>query len=67
MPEHELSLQVGETRRIGDYLVTVVDVENGGAGEVAFRIESGSGGVQLATDDLLSAPRERSRMRALAK
>jgi hypothetical protein len=67
MPEQEFNLQVGETLRIGDYLVTVVDVENNGVGEVAFQIESGSAGVQLASDDLLSAPRERSRLRALAK
>ena len=67
MPEQEFNLPVGETLRIGDYLVTVVDVENGGVGEVAFQIQSGSAGVLVGTDDFLSVPRERDRLRALAK
>ncbi len=37
MPERELELLVGETVRIGDYLVTVVDVDGF---EVAFRIDN---------------------------
>lgn len=36
MPEHELELAVGETVRIGDFCVTVIDIEGG---EVAFRID----------------------------
>lgn len=67
MPDQELDLRVGETLRIGDYLVTVVDVENGGVGEVAFRIESGSAGVLVGTEDFAEAPRERTRPRAFAK
>ena len=66
MPEQVLELQVGETLRIGDFLLTVVDVENGGAGEAAFRIESGSTGVWMPADDG-AVEGEGFRMRALAK
>lgn len=36
MSLHEFELRVGDVLQIGDYLVTVIDLENG---EVTFRIQ----------------------------
>jgi hypothetical protein len=47
---HEIDVSVGETVKIGDYAVTIVDIEGC---EIRFRIDAG--------DDhslLMSAPRE---------
>ena len=37
MPQHEVELSVGETIRIGDYCLTVIDIEGE---EIAFRIDA---------------------------
>jgi hypothetical protein len=52
MAERELELSVGETLQIGDYLVTIIDIDGD---EVSFRVDN------LEPDDLVVSLRETSR------
>ena len=54
MSLHELELTVGDILQIGEYTVTVIDLENG---EVTFRIQEPV--IEEQTADVPSAPRPR--------
>lgn len=64
MPELEFELAVGETLRIGDSLVTLVDIDEGPHGGVAFRIESGGSAGVLVGAEADESPLPRMRPRA---
>lgn len=53
MPEHELELAVGETLRIGDCFLTVIDVDGD---DVSFRIDPARPQSASESGELAAAP-----------
>lgn len=54
MSFHELELAVGDVIQIGDYTVTVIDLENG---EVTFRIQEPAANERLTESPAAPRPR----------
>jgi hypothetical protein len=54
MSHHEFELSVGDVIQIGEYTVTVIDLENG---EVTFRIQDPDGAAQPAENPVVQRPR----------
>jgi hypothetical protein len=51
---HELELAVGDVLQIGEYTVTLLDIDNG---EVSFRVEEPEHGDEVGDDSSVLRPR----------